>query len=383
MRICSPHCGVAPESGSGGEVYERELLRGLAALGDECHILLARGKPYERGVPGWRVHPVWPPRGLRWYVTPLVWPRHIRRVWQAPGFDLLRAHSVRYVGPAALLARRWYRLPVPVVTHHHHLDPSPLNPLIEKRVIEASDRVVTDSQFAKRQLADELGVRTDHVEVVYCGVGSKYAPGTRDEALGRRWGLLGKKVLLCLGPLIARKNPVFLVEAFAEIRRAAGPDVALVWVGSGPMRAECEARIARLGLAGSVVLTGYLPEADKVPMLNLADVFVFPSMLEGFPLAPQEAMSCGKPVVAFRVASLPEMVEDGVSGFLVEPNRRAPFVEHVLALLRDDLLRARFGAAAALRVDRHFRWDGTVRQVRRVYEETLDAFRRRARLAHG
>src|SRR5262249_22388600 len=189
MRICSPHCGIAPESGSGGEVYERELLRGLAALGDECHILLARGKPYERGIPGWTIHPVWPPKGLRWYVTPFVWPRYIRRLCDAPGFDLLRAHWVRSVGPAALLARRRYRLPVPVVTHHHHLDPSPLNPLIEKRVIEASDSVVTDSQFAKRQLADELGVRTDHVRVVYCGVGTKYTPGARDEALAPRCGL--------------------------------------------------------------------------------------------------------------------------------------------------------------------------------------------------
>ncbi len=377
MRVCSPHCGIAPESGSGGEVYERELLKDLAALGVECHILLARGKPYERGVPGWTVHPVWPPKGLRWYVTPLVWPRYIKRVWNGSGFDLLRAHSVRYVGPAALLARRRYRLRVPVVTHHHHLDPSPLNLLIEKRVIEASDCVVTDSQFAKRQLARELGVRTEHVKVVYCGVGPKYAPLPRDEALARRWGLQDKLVLLSLGPLIARKNPVFLLEAFAEIRRAAAERVALIWVGSGPLRAELEALVRRLGLEGSVVFTGYLPEADKVPILNLADVFVFPSLLEGFPLAPQEAMSCGKPVVAFRVSSLPEMVEDGVSGFLVEANARGDFVERVLRLLRDPVLRARCGAEAAERIDRHFRWDATMRQVLKVYQETIDEYRRR------
>lgn len=376
MRLCSPHCGIAPESGSGGEVYDRDLLRDLAGRGVECHILLARGKPYERGVPGWTVHPVWPPKGLRWYVTPFVWPRYIKRVWDGPGFDLLRVHSVRFAGPAALLARRRYRLPVPVVTHHHHLDPSPLNPLIEKRVIEASDCVVTDSEFARRQLAEELGVRTDHVKVVHCGVGPKYAPGPRDEGLATRWGLMGKRVLLCLGPLIARKNPVFLLEAFAEVRRAFGAGVCLVWVGAGPLRGEIEGLVRRLGLEGSVVFTGYLPEADKVPMLNLADIFVFPSLLEGFPLAPQEAMSCGKPVIAFRVASLPEMVADGETGFLAPPNDRAAFVAKVLALLRDPDLAARFGAAAAERVDRHFRWEGTVRQVHKVYQEVLDEFGR-------
>jgi glycosyltransferase involved in cell wall biosynthesis len=125
-----------------------------------------------------------------------------------------------------------------------------------------------------------------------------------------------------------------------------------------------------------VVFTGYLPEEDKVPMLNLADVFVFPSLLEGFPLAPQEAMSCGKPVVAFRVASLPEMVEEGVSGFLVEANDREAFTDRVVTLLRDRALREKFGAAAAERIERHFRWDGTVRQVLAVYEDVLREFRR-------
>lgn len=381
MRICSPHCGIAPESGSGGEVYERDLLTDLAGLGAECHVLLARGKTHPTGVPGLTVHPVWPPRGLRWYVTPFVWPRYVKRLWQRPGFDLLRAHSVRFVGPAALWARRHYRLPVPVVTHHHHLDPSPLNPYLERRVLEASDCVVTDSQFAKRQLAEELGIATDHVRVVYCGVGPRYARVPRDEALARRWGIAGKRVLLSLGPLIARKNPVFLIEAFAEIRREAEPDVSLVWVGSGPMRGELEALVRRLGLEGAVVFTGYLPEADKVPMLNLADVFVFPSLLEGFPLAPQEAMSCGKPVVAFRVASLGEMVEEGATGFLVSPNDRRAFVRRVLALLGDPDLRLRFGHAAAERVERHFRWERTVREVDRVYREVLDEWSRRRRPA--
>ena len=376
MRVCSPHCGIAPESGSGGEVYERDLLRGLAALGVECDILLAEGKPYPQGVPRWTVHPVWPPKGLRWYVTPFVWPRYIGRVWRARPFSLLRAHSVRFVGPSALWARWRYQLPVPIVTHHHHLDPSPLNPFLERRVLAASDCVVTDSEFARRQLADELRLRTDHVRVVYCGVGPKYTAQPRNEALAHRWNLAGKRVLLSLGPLIHRKNPVFLLKAFAEIRRAAGPDVVLVWVGAGPLRDELGALARRLGIADAVVFTGYLPERDKVPMLNLADLFVFPSLLEGFPLAPQEALSCGKPVVAFRVASLPEMVEDGASGFLVAANDHDGFVARVVTLLRDPELRGKFGAAAAERIERHFRWDGTVRNVLRVYEDVIHGFTR-------
>ena len=158
MKICSPHCGIAPESGSGGEVYERELLRDLAGHGEDVHILLAEGKPHDR-VSGWTVHPVWPRKGLRWPVMPLVMPRAIKRVWDAGRFDLLRAHSVRFIGPAAHLARRRYRLPVPIVTHHHHLDPSPLNPYVEKRVLVASDAIVTDSEFAQRQQQCQAAAR--------------------------------------------------------------------------------------------------------------------------------------------------------------------------------------------------------------------------------
>src|SRR5262249_61612747 len=96
---------------------------------------------------------------------------------------------------------------------------------------------------------------------------------------------------------------------------------------------------------------------------------------EGFPLAPQEAISWGKPVVAFRAASLGEMIEDGGTGFRVEPNDRAAFIDRVVRLLKEPEVRARFGAAAAERVDRHFRWDLPVRQGQKVYQKTVDGFR--------
>ena len=178
MRICSPHCGIAPESGSGGEVYERELLKDLAALGVAERHPARAGQDPSAGRQGLDDAP-----GVAAQGAPVVRDARScgRGTSSASGTPRASTCCARTPcgssGPAALWARRHYRLPVPVVTHHHHLDPSPLNPYLEKRVIEASDAVVTDSEFAKRQLADELGVRTDHVRVVYCGVGPKYARG--------------------------------------------------------------------------------------------------------------------------------------------------------------------------------------------------------------
>jgi phosphatidylinositol alpha-1,6-mannosyltransferase len=222
----------------------------------------------------------------------------------------------------------------------------------------------------------ELGVSGENMRVVHCGVGSKYMPGPRDPALVERWGLRGKQVLLATGSLIERKNLLFLIRAMVEVRRRVGPDVVLLLVGDGPLRERIRAEIDRLDLGSSVILAGYVPEAEKVATINLADVFVFASLLEGFPLAPQEAMACGKPVVAFRVASLADQVVDGETGFLVEANDTAAFADRVTRLLAAPDLTRRLGGAGTERIDRLFRWDRTVRGVLDVYEEAVRSFRR-------
>lgn len=375
MRICSPHCGVAPETTSGGETYERELLVRLGRAGVEIDVILARGKPHPEGVPNWTVHRFPIGRGLRWWVAPLVVPPAIRRVHDRRGFDLLRAHSLRYIAPSALLARRRYRLDVPVVSHHHHLDPSPLNRLIERRAVDASDRVVVGSEFARRQLCEELGARIDHVEVVSYGVDRSFAPRPPREDLLARYGLAGGTVVLFFGGLKPRKNLPLLLDVWAQVA-AAVPGARLLVAGGGPLLPRLEREAERRGLAGSVVFTGYVPEAEKADHFNLADVFVFPSAMEGFGLTVAEAMSSGLPVVASDRGSIPELVVDGEAGFVADPARPDRFVERVTALLGDPPLRRKLGQAARERVDRMFRWERCVEATRRVYEETLEAWRR-------
>src|SRR5262249_56227252 len=88
----------------------------------------ARHQSHPENVANWQIHRLPVGRGLRWPVAMAVLPPVIRRVHAETGFDLLRVHSLRFIGPAALIARRRYRLPVPIVSHHHHLHPSPFNP---------------------------------------------------------------------------------------------------------------------------------------------------------------------------------------------------------------------------------------------------------------
>jgi glycosyltransferase involved in cell wall biosynthesis len=378
VRVCSPHCGLDPETTSGGETYERELLRHLAGQGMVIDLILARHQRVPQGVANWTVHRLPMGRGLRWPVAAVVWPPFIKRVFAETRFDLLRVHSLRFVGPAALMARRRYRLDVPVVSHHHHLDPSLLNPVIERRVIRGSERTITGSEFSKRQLLDELDLPDERVEVVPYGVDARFAPTSRDAALARRLGLGEGPIVLFLGGLKPRKNLPLLLEAWREVV-AACPAATLLIAGSGPQAAALSRQAERLGLGLRVRFAGRVPESEKVAWYNLADVFVSPSSLEGFGFNVAEAMSCARPVVVSDRGSLPELVGTGERDLVCSAEDAPAFARALVRLLGDAPLRRRLGEANRQRIDREFRWERSSRRVAEIYEDVVAEWKRAPR----
>jgi glycosyltransferase involved in cell wall biosynthesis len=359
-------------------MYEIEILRGMAACGVAVDILLARHKSYPNGVANWTVHRLRMGRGLRWPVAAVVLPPAIRRVYRATRFDVLRAHSLRYIGPAALAARAWYGVDVPIVAHHHHLDPSWLNPMIEGRVMRAVERVIVGSEFARRQAVEELRVPSEKFAVVPYGVDRALAPGPKPRALAQRLGVTDAPVVLFLGSLEPRKNLAFLLDVWREVttKRA---DARLIVAGGGPLLNELRARARTLGIEASVVFPGHIPAGEKLDYYRLADMLVFPSTMEGFGLVVAEAMSCGLAVLVSNRGSLPEIVAPAAGGLLADPTDREAFVRGILALLGDAALRRRFGTANRERVERLFRWDVCAAATTRVYEDVLEMWRRRGR----
>jgi len=369
MRICSPLLGMSPEASLGGEVYDREILTRLAGLGAQVEIILPRGAgcPEATNI---RVARLPFRRGLRWFVSNPLFVPYIARGYRREPFDLLRVHSLRFVGPAALAARRLYRMPVPIVAHHHHLETVHGSYQLEEWIARRCDLILTGSQFGRQQIISQLGVRPERAVVVYYGVDDKYVPQRPDEALAHRLGLRGHPILMCLGSLRPRKNLSVLLSALRLVLDER-PDVRLCVVGSGECEVELRAQAGELGLAHAVHFAGRVPETEKVAWYNLADIFVHPSRLEGFGLAAAEAMACGKPVVASRAGSLPEIVSDGETGLMCPPDDPPCFSRAILRLLDDGSLAQAMGRAGAEKVHCQFGWDRCALQTLQRYEEAL------------
>jgi glycosyltransferase involved in cell wall biosynthesis len=185
----------------------------------------------------------------------------------------------------------------------------------------------------------------DRMHVVHCGIDPGSYEPVRHQGRGSR--------LLFVGRLAAVKGLPVLLEALALLRQTQ-PDVVLTLAGDGSDRQALERRAAELGVHEHVRFLGYQSQAEVRELLRQADVFVSSSFAEGVPVVLMEAMAAGVPVVATRIAGIPELVEDGVCGFLVPPGDPEPLAEKVEVLLADPRIRDRFAIAGRAKVEREF-----------------------------
>jgi len=164
---------------------------------------------------------------------------------------------------------------------------------------------------------------------------------------------------------VKRVGAVF--EIFQRIR--ARLNARLVMMGDGPERRPLEQRVAEEGLRDVVEFAG--EQHDLVPWLSAADLFLLPSEQESFGLAALEAMACEVPVVASRVGGLPEIIDDGRTGFLCAPDDLDGMAARGVAVLSDRALQDRIGRAAAEDVRTRFCTDLIVSQYEQCYRDVL------------
>jgi D-inositol-3-phosphate glycosyltransferase len=251
----------------------------------------------------------------------------------------------------------------------------------EERVIREADRLVAATPAEAAQLVGLYGAAPERIRVVPPGVDhGLFFPRPRREARARLH-LVGVRLLVFVGRLQAHKGPDLAVRALAEAiaRDPVGTsDVVLAIVG-GPSGSGHGAEVARLmdlaaalGVGERVMLFPPQPQARLADFYAAAEAVLVPSRSESFGLVALEAQACGTPVVATAVGGLRFVIEDAVTGFLVEGHDPADHADRILALLADPTGARRMGHAGLERSLR-FSWDATANEMLSVYRELFVA----------
>jgi glycosyltransferase involved in cell wall biosynthesis len=200
--------------------------------------------------------------------------------------------------------------------------------------------VLTVSEFTKKCLVEYYGLDERKIVVTYHGISSIYRP-VRDPAALERIRVkhkLPERFILYVGKLQARKNLPRLLSAFRSLVQQGAIPHHLVLVGKRTWTSEeTFAAIDAPELKGRVIVTGEVPLDELALLYAAAEMFVFPSLAEGFGLPPLEAMACGTPVVSSNATSLPEVVGD--AGLLVDPYDVDALAKAIVEVASSDRLR--------------------------------------------
>jgi glycosyltransferase involved in cell wall biosynthesis len=176
------------------------------------------------------------------------------------------------------------------------------------------------------------------------------------------------RLVVHVANLTPKKRHEDLLRA-ARIVVDRNPQTSFLLVGQGPLESDIQAQARQLNLQNNVVFAGFRTDAPRI--IAAADVFVLPSQYEGLPIAMLEAMALGRPVVASRVGGVPQVIADGVDGFLVDPLKPDQVADKVLALLQDSRLRQSFSTNAVKKVRGHFSVERMVASTEAVYAGVL------------
>ena len=245
----------------------------------------------------------------------------------------------------------------------------PHHALAEHFLMRGTDRVVVSAESVRDFYIKQVHAAPEKVDVIYNAVDfSQLQTTTSRDALRASVGVpTGAPLAGIIARLTEQKAHRYLFEAMASTPGLEATH--LLVVGDGELRDELRAMSERLGLSARVHFLG--ARRDLGDLLAAIDVFVMPSLWEGLPLSMVLAMGAGLPVVATRVAGIPEVVQDGTTGLLVPPADAPAFGAALARLIADPGLRQEMGAAASAFVRPRFGVDGYVASVSDLYDRLL------------
>lgn len=380
--------------------FIEEIAAGIAARGHEVHVVLPYRHDLRRGVRerGVYLHPfhyapartleVWGyAAGLRGDVdlktsTLLAAPLGLTQSWRAllhltrhGDFDLIHAHWILPNGAVAARVARVRRLPLVVSLHGSDVffaERNALTALVARWTGRQASMITACSNDLGVRIT-ALGADPQRVITVPYGVDAQQFAPTDGQALRSELGIAhDQPLLMWISRMVYKKGVHVLLEALPMILQA-HPRTVLLLGGYGDLREELGAQAQRLGLSDHVRFPGAISHHDVNRYWNAADVAVVPAIhdrsgnVDGLPNMLLEAMSAGRPVVASRIAGIPQVIDDGVHGLLVPEGDAATLAQAVVRLLDDPVFAATLGAAARARVERELLWSQIAARFEQVY----------------
>jgi len=239
---------------------------------------------------------------------------------------------------------------------------------IDRRFLRISDHVVAVSVGQQVKIL-ACGVSRDKVSVIHNAINLDESLMEKPIKIKHEFGLPEEALLVAsAGRLSPEKNYAAMIAAAAQVVLK-NPSVYFAVFGEGILRQVLEQRIKDAGLDGRFFLPGF--RTDLQALFHDIDIFMLPSFTEGLPNVVLESFAARKPVVATRVGGTPEVVQDGISGFLTKPDEPEMMARHVLALADDAELRKRMGSAGYEYIKKQFSFTAQTEAYCQLYTGLL------------
>jgi glycosyltransferase involved in cell wall biosynthesis len=246
--------------------------------------------------------------------------------------------------------------------------------IFEQGMLERSNKIIAVSEFTKRELLQYYQLDENKIRVIHNGVDvNKFKPATDKLKAKAELGLNPEdKTILSVGRLYARKGLFTLIESMSLVTRKF-KNAKLIIAGKG-LSDEVKKLVSyatKLGVKDNIIFTGYFPDKKLPKLYQAADIFAFSTFYENLPFAVLEALSTGLPVVTTNVGGIPEMIEDGKNGFLVQPFNSRELADRILYYLEHPAAASEMALLARKTIENKFDWRLIVKKVVKVYDEAL------------
>jgi glycosyltransferase involved in cell wall biosynthesis len=359
MKIAILTDQFPPKNQAGTEIATYFMAVHLARRGHNVHVItpLDKGLPGESCERGFYIHRI-PLKKVRIFGAFFYWYAVFKKIWKIDP-DLVHVQSL-ISGMPALISKNLLKIPYAVWAQGSDVyHPKGFIKWTSRTVIKNADSAIALTKDMQKAMLD---IYDRDITIVPNGINLAEVP---DEPAVRDEVDQGKRILY-VGRLSPVKGVQYLIRAMKQVHDTI-PDARLIIIGSGRERGMLEALSTELGIQEYVQFRGEVPHESVLSFMQQADVFVLPSLSEGFPMVIVEALACGLPVVGSRVGGMPEIITDGTNGYLVEAKDVRALAEKILFLLHDEKLRKKISDNNKELVKK-YTWEHVIIELEKIYD---------------